>query len=876
MGEVYRAIDTNLGRQVAIKVLPDTVAHDPERLARFEREAKTLASLNHPNVAIIHGLERANGTRALVMELVEGLTLADRIAQGPLPLGEALPIAKQIAEALEVAHEQGIIHRDLKPANVIVRPDGAVKVLDFGLAKALEPAVARSSAPVASTVTMPASTRQGVILGTAAYMPPEQIRGAAVDRRADIWAFGCVLFEMLAGRGAFVVDNVIDTFARVLSNEPAWDALPRATPPPLVRLMRRCLAKERRQRPSDGAAVRLEIEDLLAGTASDAFPPGVTRPAPAWRRAVAATLAVLVGGIIAGVSVWLVMRPAPPRVSRWTITPPAAAPLTIDGSTRDVAIAADGTRVVYASDTELYMRALDALEPIPLGRSAWGRPQHPAFSPDGRWIAFFDGIGLKTIAATGGPIEVLAPTLRVPQGVSWGDGDELIFATADPRVGLQRVSANGGEPVVLTTPDAKVGEVDHIWPSILPGGRAVLFTITTTGGTGQSQVAVLDLSNGRRSVLVRGGSDAQYVAPGYLVYAAAGTLRAVRFDPERLEIAGTDVRALDGVRMSVQASVNASVATNGTLIYVPGDAAAPGRSLVWVSRRGEEETLGAPPRAYVYPRLSPDGTRVAVYAFDEQQDVWLWSLGRRQLTRATFDSDSDIYPVWTPDGQRLVWASGRAGPFNLYMQAADGTGVIDRLTDGGRNQIPTSVTADGSSVVLREEARPGTGTDLMLLRLDSGRQLRPLLATTASELNGEVSPDGRWLAYESDQAGQFEIYVRPFPDTDAGGPWQVSTGGGRQALWARNGRELFYRTSNGAVVGVSVTAGAAVFRAGAPTVLIDGPYLAGTGAHVGRTYDVAPDGARFLMIKEGGSTGLPVINVVLNWQEELKRLIPMN
>jgi serine/threonine-protein kinase len=355
---------------------------------------------------------------------------------------------------------------------------------------------------------------------------------------------------------------------------------------------------------------------------------------------------------------------------------------------------------------------------------------------------------------------------------------------------------------------------------MLPGGRAVLFTITTTGGNSQSQVAALDLSTGTSRVLVRGGSDAQYVAPGYLVYAAAGTLRAVRFDPGRLEIAGTEVLALDGLGMSPQAVSNASVSADGTLVYVPADAAGPGRSLVWVNRHGEEEPLEAPPRAYVYPRLSPDGTQVAVYSFDEQHDVWLSDLRRRRLTRATFDSDSDIYPVWTPDGQRLVWASGRAGPFNLYMQAADGTGVIERLTESGRNQIPTAVTTDGTRVILREEERPGTGTDLMLLMLD----------------------------------------------------------GGRQALWARNGGELFYRAPNGVVVTVPVEAGAAVFRAGAPTVLIDGPYLGATGAHVGRTYDVAPAAARFLMIREGGGTtgAPPVIDMVVNWPEELKRLLPTN
>jgi serine/threonine-protein kinase len=875
MGEVYRARDTRLGRDVALKVLPESVAQDADRLARFDREARALASLNHPNIAIVHGFEEVDGLRALVMELVEGPTLADVIARGRMPLDAALPIARQIAEALEAAHEHGIVHRDLKPANVKVRPDGTVKVLDFGLAKALEPAAAEPRDLAASpTISAQAETLHGAILGTPAYMSPEQVRGAPVDRRSDIWAFGCVLYELLTGRRAFEAENAADTLARVLTNEPSWNELPEDTPPLLRRMLRRCLSKERRQRPSDGAAVRIEIEDLLAGHAADEGAASAARPVPAWRRALAPSLALLAGVVIGGVYAWQSVRPPAPRVSRWTIAPPASAPLTIEGSTRDLAISPDGTRIVYTSGADLYVRAVDAIDATALGKGAWGRPQHPVFSPDGRWIVFFDGISVKKIAATGGPADEIASTLRVPQGVSWGDGDTIVFATADPRIGLQQVGANGGEPVMLTTPDAKAGEVDHVWPSILPGGRAVLFTITTTGGIEQSQVAVLDLSTGARKVLVRGGSDAQYVSPGYLVYAAAGALRAVRFDVQRLEITGTDVLAVDGVRMSLQAVVNASVAADGTLVYVPGAAEGPGRSLVWVNRAGVEEAVGAPPRAYVYPRLSPDGTRLAVYSFDEQQDLWLWDLGRRRLTRATFDSDSDIYPVWMPDGRRLVWASGRTGPFNVFMQSADGTGAIDRVADSARNQIPSAVTADGTAVVLREEERPGTGTDLMILTL-ADRQVKPLLATPAAEFNGEVSPDGRWLAYESDQTGRFEIYVRPFPDTQAGGPWQVSTGGGRQALWARNGRELFYRTPDGAVMAVPVDGGR-VFRTGPPAMLIAGPYLGGTGSHVGRTYDVTRDGSRFLMVKDDGGGVPPVIHVVLNWSEELKRLLPLD
>ena len=525
MGEVYRARDTRLKRDVALKILPAEFAADPERLGRFQREAEVLASLNHPNIAAIHGFEESGGIRALVLELVEGQTLAARIAQGPISVEDALSIARQIAEAVSAAHEHGVIHRDLKPANITLRPDGTVKVLDFGLAKLTEPVGANQAGVDVSqypTLSQP-PTRLGVIMGTATYMSPEQARGKPVDKRADIWAFGCVLYEMLTGARAFAGEDLSDTLATVLKRDPDWGALPPDTPRAIRRLLRRCLAKDRADRLPDIAVARLDIKDALAETpdgTADVRPRRDSR----WRVASALAIASLASGLLAGTIVWVASRPAPSRVTRTTITPPAGAPLTITGTSRDLAVAPSGTDVVYvgANGTRLVVRSLDQLQPTVL--TGVGAPSHPVFSPDGQWIAFFNGnTSLEKVATAGGPAVRVSPLTGSPRGASWGRDDRIIFATLDNSTGLLRVSANGGEPEALTTPDRAQGEVDHLWPELLPGGEAVLFTITMQGGIDQAQIAVLDLRTGARRTVVRGGSHAQYVAPGYLVYGVAGT-----------------------------------------------------------------------------------------------------------------------------------------------------------------------------------------------------------------------------------------------------------------------------------------------------------------------------------------------------------------
>jgi Tol biopolymer transport system component len=877
MGEVYRARDTKLDRAVAIKILPEAFAVDTERIARFEREAKTLASLNHPNIAHLHGLEESNGVRALVMELVEGEDLAQRVAGGAIPVDEALLIAKQMADALEAAHEQGIIHRDLKPANIKVRPDGTVKVLDFGLAKALEPTgVASPSISQSPTITTPAMTEAGMILGTAAYMSPEQARGKPVDKRADIWAFGCVLYEMLTGQRAFDGQGVSETLARVIEREPDWARLPATLSPALRTYIRRCLQKDPRQRVQAIGDVRLALEGAFETALPQTAAPAVVA---GWRRvALAGVAAIIASGAIIGTLVWLAARraePVPPRVSRLQVTPAGAAALSIDWNERDLAITPDGSRLIYTGNqgTQIFVRALDALAPVAVFT---GRVGGLFVSPDGQWIGFRDGLGaLKKVAVAGGPAVTLATMDTAgSSGATWGPDDTIIVATNSVDTGLQRVSAAGGPLTVLTRPDRAQGEADHFWPEMLPGGRAVLFTITSlTGGLDAAQVAVLDLQTGARRILVRGGSHAHYVSTGHLVYAVAGTLRAVPFDLARLETRGTPVTVVPDVVTTINGGMNAVVAADGTLAYVLGTVEGTPRTLVWVDRQGHETPIPAPPRPYLLPALSPDGTRVAVFVNDQQRDLWLWDLRRTTLTRLTSTAGVDVVQVWTPDSRRLIFTSERAGVRNLFWQAADGAGAVERLTESPDTQYPTGVLPDGRRLIFTDES-PTAANDVMAIELDATRRVTPLVQSPFNEQNGTVSPDGRWLAYEANDSGRFEIYVRPFPEVNSG-RWQVSTTGGTRPIWARSGQELVYVSPTGALMGVGV-ARRPSWAATTPTLVVKEGYFTNLNWW-GRSYDISPDGQRFLMIKEGGADGTAApasIIVVQHWVEELKRLVP--
>jgi serine/threonine-protein kinase len=598
MGEVYRATDTKLKRQVAIKIVPASLAADADRLARFQREAEVLASLNHPHIAAIYGLEEADSVKALVMELVEGEDLAQRLARGPIPLDEALPMAKQIAEALEAAHEQGIIHRDLKPANIKVRDDGTVKVLDFGLAKLTEVRGASRAGEAhltqSPTITTPAMTQTGLILGTAAYMSPEQAKGRTVDRRADVWAFGAVLFEMLTGARSFDGDDMTDVLGAVVRLDPAWSRLPAGTPPAVRALLEGCLAKDRRQRIGDIAAALFVLKAPTLGTSSwTATGARVVARPPLWRRLATHTGTLVVGGVLTGALVWLATRPttSSPRVSRLQIMPPSAAALVINGLDRDLTITPDGSRIVYiggTGGTTLFVRALDQLDATPLARV--GGSRSPFVSPDGQWVGFIDGnTVLKKVSMIGGPAVTVGQLDGVSRGATWSPDGTIIIATGNATTGLLRIGAAGGEATVLTRPDRARGEADHLWPQMLPGGQAVLFTITaTTGGLDAASVAVLDLRTGTQTTLIRGGTDAHYVASGHLVYGTGGTLRAVAFDLAKLAVVGPPVSVLPQVLTGLFGSVDVVVASDGTLVYVPGGSmSSTQRTLVWVDRQGQ-------------------------------------------------------------------------------------------------------------------------------------------------------------------------------------------------------------------------------------------------------------------------------------------------
>jgi eukaryotic-like serine/threonine-protein kinase len=906
MGEVYRATDTALDRHVAIKILPTDLSADPERLARFRREAKILASLNHSNIGAIYGLETLDGkagqTFGLVLELVEGPTLADKLKAGRLPVDEALTLARQIADALEAAHQQGIVHRDLKPGNIKVREDGTVKVLDFGLARvadagAIEDEATTLRSPSDSPViTTPAMTAAGIILGTAAYMSPEQAKGKPADKRSDIWAFGCVVYEMLTGRRAFDGKDMTEVLGAVVRLEPNWTALASDVPQPVIMLLRSCLMKERRHRVADISTARFVLNQLvslvaLAGTTSTVAPQALR---PLWRRVMVPAAAAVVAGATIGGLVWMATRPAVARITRFALSPTGEAALALDPLSRDLTILPDGTRVVYKGigtqgALQLFVRPLDQLDPTPL--VGIGNPRAPFPSPDSRWVGFIAAgtaaPEIRKVAITGGPSLILCSLDSPSSGATWGEDDNIIFATTNPSTGLQRVPSIGGTPVVLTTPDRARGESDHLWPQYLPGSQAVLFTITsTTGGTDASQVAVLDLRTGTQKVLLSGGSQAQYTPSGHLVYAAAGTLLAVAFDAERLEVRGTPTTVLSHVATLTTGTAEFDVARDGTLVYVPGGPGiSPSRSLVWVDRQGREEPVkGAPERAYMQPRISPDGLRLAFQVRDQESDIWVWDLARETAARLTFDAGLDTSPVWMPDGRRIVFTSQTAGTFGsgfgrLFWRIADGTGVAEPV--GHEKAIPpimlaSSVSPDGANIITSTVLGM---SDVMMLTLHDGA-VRSLVQTPSVERNGEVSPDGRWLAYESNAFGQFHIYVRPFPDVDSGGPWQVSTEGGTQPAWSGSG-ELFYLAPNGTLTSVRLERGT-TWTIGIPRKVLDRAYFhlgAGAGLYAARSYDVSAGGQRFLMIKEAGSdqTVSPAgIVVVQNWIEELRRLVSTN
>ncbi len=826
------------------------------------------------------------GTR---LGVYEGDDLSQRVARGAVPLDEALPIAKQIADALEAAHEQGIIHRDLKPANVKVRPDGTVKVLDFGLAKAMEPAAGSPSLSMSPTLTTPAMTQAGMILGTAAYMSPEQAKGRVVDRRADIWAFGLVLYEMLTGQRLFSAETIPETLAHVLTRAIDLGTLPATTPRHIRTLIARCLVKEPKHRLRDIGEARLALD----GAFETAAPPvdasaATAAPAPVWRQPVPVAATALVGGLVVALAAWAFTRPAvvPADLIRLVIVPPDDAPMSVVGNFPDLAVSPDGTLVVYTGTVpgggpQLHLRPMDQVIGTPLRGADAGTG--PFFSPDGAGVGFVDvwGTTLKKVSTFGGPPVPLAESPTPIYGASWSADDQIVFGTGGPDVrgGLSRVSGGGGEAEVLTTPDAEQGDRLHGWPFIIPGRDAVVFVISTGVPLNTGQLAVLDLGTSEVRRLGLAGVSPHYVSTGHLVYAAEdGSVRAVPFDVASLTVTGTPVPLVEGVAVKLSGAANFSVSDNGRLVYALGASDGGERRLSWVDRAGRAAPIAAPPAEYLYPRLSPDGGRVALDARGEDAAIWIWDFVQETRTRLIVGDGAAQYPVWTPDGARIAYARDRV----IDWRAANNTGTAERLadpaSDGAQNPSPYFFTPDGAALVFRDPGARDTRDDLAMIPV-AGGEARWRLRGGFNERNAELSPNGRWMAYESDASGAWQISVRPFPQVDDD-LVAVSNDGGRTPLWSRDGRELFYLRpgSPDALISVAVDAGGATgpFAVGERTALFDVPYVSGPA---GRSYDVAPDGQRFLVLGNArdatGDAVRPEITVVLNWTRELLERVPV-
>jgi Tol biopolymer transport system component/predicted Ser/Thr protein kinase len=853
MGDVYRARDTRLQRDVAIKILPEMLAGDPNRVARFEREAQVLAALNHSNIAQIYGLEDG---RALVMELVEGETLDVRIARGPIAVGDALRIAMQIVDALDAAHERGIVHRDLKPANIIVRTDGTVKVLDFGLAKALDQ-------PTAAAMT--ALTEAGVVMGTTAYMSPEQARGTSVDQRTDIWAFGCVLYQMLAARRAFDGKTPSDVIAAVLERPVDWNAMPPDVPASIRRLLRRCLEKDPRERLRHIADARLEIRD--ASGADPDIPAQIAAPVHQATRRVLQGIALAALVVVAGLGGWnIAVRSvsrslaAPVRLSMSALDPPGR---SLFGACH-LAISSDGSRIAYATANRLLIRRMDQKEAIAVDVPAFD----PFFSPDGEWVAFFAaGSGsLEKVPVYGGAPAVITAITGRAYGGAWRADDTIVVSTSQ---GLYKVSANGGEPSLLLKPDPARKQLAYTSPDLAPDGQSLLFTIVPEGSIDGAQIALLNLDTRAYTVVLPGGSAARYASTGHLVYTSGQTLKAVGFDPDTRRIRGEPVTVPD-VQVAT-ASDNGlaefAVSSTGTLVFIaPNPPRPPTSVLVWMNRDGKAEPLPIERGAYLYPRVSPDGQLIAVDIPGANRDIWMWNVQRPNLTKLTHGPTEDMLPTWSRNG-RLFFASRRNGNFDIYSQAPDGSAPERIEFAGPGDQMPLGFTPDGAQLIVNENFK-----DISVLSLTQPPRLDSLLHSDANEWIGEVSPDGKWIAYESDESGdRFEIFLRPFPDV-ATRREKVSVEGGRYPAWSPNASELYYVDAHGAMMAVSITLSPLVL--GRTRKLFD--TQAPSRVVSGKPYDVAPDG-RFLMLQSGAASppGPIDITVVLNWTEELKRLVPV-
>jgi len=876
MGEVYKARDTKLDRLVAVKVLPDSLASDPERLARFEREARVLASLNHPNIAAIYGVEDSTSVKALVLELVEGPTLQDRIDAGAIPPDEALPIARQIAEALEAAHEKGIIHRDLKPANVKLDAQGSVKVLDFGLAKALDPLASTStSAPdITHSPTMSLGTQAGMILGTAAYMSPEQARGKPADKRADIWSFGVVLDEMLTGRRLFAGETVSDTLAAVLRNAISLDELPPATPPQVRALLSRCLERDPKNRLRDIGEARIALERAPAAPndpGTRAEPPVAARDSSAARMAAGAM------ALLAAFTAWKWL--SAPRIPQSPITAFAVAlPEGIGIPRADspvLALSRDGRTLVFAANDahgqRLYRRSMGRVDVAPIEGTEGA--SDPAISPDGKLVAFVAGQKLKTVPISGGATTVLCDS-PADRGIAWSPDGRLFFSPSFD-TGLMQIPASGGTPAVLTKLDLKADERSHRWPDVLPGGKAVLFTIGMLGSPGNydgSPVAAVDLATGRQTILLKAARMARFVPPDRLVFQRESKLYSVRFDPQTLSVLSAPAVVFEGVGGEVSSGAGYfSASDDGTLSYAPAGTLVDDSKIVRVSRSGSATPLPLPARSYHYPRFSPDGKKIAFSAgsgpsasfLGTDDDVWTYDLASKSLNRLTFEGH-DVHPVWSPDGKWIAYTSAAGPILGVQRKPSAGNGPAESVWKQSDPRIVNCWTPDGSSLLVTSM---GHTIGLWLVPASGKGAPRLLLSDPggAESWAGRISPDGGYVAYTSFASGNNVVFVETFPP--GAGKWQVSPDEGMMPVWSKDGRELFYLQGDRMMV-VDVRTDS-TFSTGPARALFSGSYDTRTAPV--ENFDVSPDGQTFLMIQREGTTqAASQVDVLLHFGATLR------
>ncbi len=877
MGEVYRAHDNRLNRDVALKVLPEIFAADPDRMARFEREARVLGALNHANIAAIYGLEEFGSNRALVMELVAGETLADRIAKGPIPVDEVLPIAKQLSEALEYAHDRGVIHRDLKPANIKVTPEGTAKVLDFGLAKALMDEPVAADPRDSPTLSM-APTLAGAILGTAAYMSPEQAKGKPVDRRADIWAFGVVLFEMFMGKSLHSGETAAEIVAAVMLKEPGLEALPKNTPAPIQNLLRRCLEKNVHRRLQHIGEARIIIGDTLSGSsATEPVPLQSKAPNRLFGRVAIIVAAVLFVGL--AIVSFLHFRETPPEmpIMRTTILPPDNTTLDFTTGLGLPTLSPDGKRIVFGARTSdgkapLWVRSLDALTALPLAGTDGA--SFPFWSPDSRFVAFFADGKLKKIDTSGGPALTLADAPQ-GRGGSWSREGVIVFAPANTAGPLLRVSSAGGVSTPLPAGEGRM-------PSFLPDGRHFLYQALpgrpgNQDGNGNLAIRVGSLDGGESKVVMEAGSNAIY-ARGYTLFLRNATLMAQPFDAKRLATTAEAVPIAEQIQTVLNSgSVGVfSVSESGMLAYHTGVGAG-GLLLTWFDRSGKQGvTLGEPANIVGF-QFSPDRKNLAASVQDPSNtDIWIYDVSRGLRTRLTFDPAIDNNPVWSPDGRSIAFASGRKGHFDLYRKSSDGSGAEELLYADDRDKTPTSWSPDGKFLLYYDRALAGAASGVWALSLTPekpGGLLKQFLVlqTPLSVFDAQFSPDGRWIAYTSDESRRAEIYVTPFPlpPSGSGGKRQISTAGGFLPRWRQDGKEIFYRGLDRRLMAAEVNSGGGTLEIGQVRPLFGA--TPNTSETINPLYDVSADGQHFLLrILPEQKAGEP-LTLVQNWTAGLKK-----